>query len=116
MGEGETLHGPAVIAALLRAAFEEGAAVVRDETPLEVQWNASKAKAAAGQILANAADPTRAERLLGLYREWANSAPIDGDYKAAWDRACRLMKQMHELIGDAPFDTDTRRPRGSTNG
>lgn len=98
----ESMHGPTVVAAMIRAAYLEGMAVPRNETPPDQQWLASKAKAGADQILKNAGDPTLVERLLGLWRAWAN---IKGDDPAAaFKKAGELMKQMRELVGPAPFD------------
>lgn len=93
----ETMHGPTVVAALIRAAYEEGRLCPRDPAVTAEQWwQSSKAKAAAAQIVQNAGDPTLVERFFGLFRAWSNS----GDYK----KACALMREMRELVGPAPFD------------
>ena len=115
MSEGETLHGPAVIAALLRAAYEEGARYgALNHDKLGDNWDTSEAKKAAGQILANAADPTRAERLFGLFRQWASVSP--GDFASSYKRACDLMAAMRDLVGAAPFDAETAKPKESAHG
>lgn len=91
----ESMHGPTVVAALIRAAYEEGARNAATGMAAEM-YVLSEAKKAAAQIVQNAGDPTLVERFFGLFRAWSNS----GDYK----KACALMREMRELVGPAPFD------------
>ena len=89
----ESMHGPTIVAAMIRAAYEEGA---REQAPNGDDYSTSAAKKSADQILKNAGDPTLMERFFGLFRAWSNAE----DFK----KASALMTQMRELAGPAPFD------------
>ncbi len=104
----EHFHGPTVIAAMLKAAFEEGYGCAQAPSapsePAEAFWPHSQAKAHADQILKNAGDPTLGERVFGLWRAWANCSPEGDDFMGAWKKASRYMKELRRLVGNAPFD------------
>ena len=97
----ESMHGPTVVAALIRAAYEEGARNAATGMAAEM-YVLSEAKKAAAQIVQNAGDPTLVERFFGLFRAWANTK--EDDPMEAFKKAGKLMRQMRELVGTAPFD------------
>lgn len=97
--------GGAVAAAVIKEAFLEGAAVIRDATPLEEQWLASKAKVHADNALRRGGDTSITARFFTLWREWANIQPTaERGPEECFKRAGQLMREMRELVGDEPFD------------
>lgn len=95
------MYSPDIVAGMIRAAFAEGVA-----TGSLDKWDGSRAKADSASMLRVMSDPTVAERVLSLYRLWANCSPAGTTPEASWKLASGYMTQIRDLLGDPPLDTN----------